>query len=168
MQTYTGRKFFPTSPNADDICIADIAHALSLHCRFNGHTRVFYSVAEHSVRVSNMLPDSLRLWGLMHDSAEAYTGDIIRPIKMLLPDAEAMEDAILRVIADKYGLSWPMPAEVHMADDIVLMTEKRDIMGQSPHDWEIQIEPLPGKIEPWTAESSEAAFLDKFRELSGS
>ena len=165
MQTYTGRKFFPAEPKAEDVSIKDIAHSLSLHCRFNGHTKWFYSIAEHSVRVSDILPQELKLWGLLHDAAEAYTGDIIRPVKKLLVGAEAMEDVILKVIVEKYGLAWPMPREVAIADDTVLVTEKRDLMGESPDEWGLDLQPLAKIIEPWASENAELVFLEAFENL---
>ena len=76
--TYTGRQFWPLDPRPEDICIRDIAHHLSLCCRFNGACRVHYSVAQHSVMVANILPAPLRFWGLMHDATEAYVGDMVR------------------------------------------------------------------------------------------
>lgn len=80
IQTFTGKKFYPLSPQIEDICIEDIAHALSNVCRYAGHCRDFYSVAQHCVMVSDWMP-SMKLEGLMHDASEAYLGDISRPLK---------------------------------------------------------------------------------------
>ena len=76
LQTYTGIQFWPLDPRPEEIDIQDIAHALSLLCRFNGHCQRFYSVAEHSVHVSTILAPEFGLWGLLHDAAEAYLSDI--------------------------------------------------------------------------------------------
>lgn len=84
MQTYTGRKFWPLNPRAEEVYIEDIAHSLALSCRFNGHCKVFYSIAQHSVLVSQIVKPTQQLIALLHDSAEAYLGDIIRPIKRFL------------------------------------------------------------------------------------
>lgn len=81
IQTFTGKQFWPLAPKASDVCIEDIAHALSLKCRFGGHVKKFYSVAEHCVRVMKILKPADQLWGLMHDAAEAYLPDIAAPIK---------------------------------------------------------------------------------------
>ena len=109
IQTYTGRRFHPLAPRADELDLVDIAHALSLNCRFNGHCRCFYSVAEHCVRVADILPPELALWGLLHDAAEAYLADVPRPAKQQMPQFVAAEDRLLRVIVEHFGLSWPMP-----------------------------------------------------------
>lgn len=86
MQTYSGRVVHLVNPRADEIHIADIAHALSQTCRFAGHTPVFHSVAHHSVLVADLLgPDQrLALWGLLHDASEAYLHDLTRPLKRVL------------------------------------------------------------------------------------
>ena len=81
IQTMSGVIFYPLDPRPEEIRIEDIAHALSHQCRFAGHCREFYSVAEHSVRVSRELPQEFMLWGLLHDASEAYLVDLPRPIK---------------------------------------------------------------------------------------
>src|SRR5258708_302056 len=81
MQTYTGRAYWPADPRAEDVCIEDIAHALSLLCRYTGHCKRFYSVAEHSILISQVVPPEYAFFGLMHDAQEAYINDLARPIK---------------------------------------------------------------------------------------
>lgn len=165
IQTYSGRKFYPLSPRVGDIFIEDIAHSLSMLCRFNGHSRIFYSVAEHSVRVSKILPPNLQLWGLLHDSAEAYLSDIPRPLKKNFREFREVEDALLEVIARRFGLSWPMPAEVVEADNRLLATEARDLMAPHPEPWNLPFPPLAERIVPLGPAEAEAAFLARFREL---
>ena len=80
MSTYTGKKFFPFDPRPEQICIEDIAHGLSMLCRFSGQCPYFYSVAEHSIYVVHCLPDNLQLEGLLHDASEAYLADLPRPV----------------------------------------------------------------------------------------
>lgn len=173
IQTFTGRQFFPSAPRPEDVDVADIAHALSLQCRFNGHCAAFYSVAEHCVRVSRLLSElypgrrDLALWGLLHDAAEAYVADLPRPVKAMMPGFREMEDRVLRVVVARYGLPWPMPAEVCEADDALLVTECRDLMGPCPAPWETDAEPLPTKIEPADPKEAERMFLGRFGELVG-
>ena len=81
IQTYTGKRFWPLSPERGEICIEDIAWALSNMPRFAGHASRFYSVAEHSLTVSRHCPVGLKLAGLLHDASEAYLCDIPSPVK---------------------------------------------------------------------------------------
>jgi len=166
IQTFSGRRFFPLEPRAEELDVADIAHALSLLCRFNGHCLRFYSVAEHSLRVSKACPPEYTRWGLMHDAAEAYLSDLPRPIKQCMPFFRDCEDRLLRVIADRYDLGWPMPVEVAAADTRLLATEARDLMVAPPASWELGQDPLPERIEPLGPAEAETAFLARFEELS--
>ena len=83
IHTFTGRHFYPLNPNADDVDIEDIAHALANTCRFNGHVSTFYSVAQHCVLASQYC-ESDPLWALMHDAAEAYLPDVAAPVKKVI------------------------------------------------------------------------------------
>jgi uncharacterized protein len=166
IQTHSGKQFFPLEPRIGDIDIQDIAHALSLNCRFNGHCLTFYSVAEHSVRVSRALPTDLARWGLLHDAAEAYLTDLPRPVKHQMPEFSVIEDRLLKVIAERFGLSWPMPDAVKYADDALLATESRDIMAPAPAPWLLDAKPLQGKIVPISAPEAKRAFLERFDELA--
>ncbi len=173
MQTFSGKQFFPLKPT--DICINDIAHSLSLICRFNGHCRVFYSVAEHSVRVSDILSKELALWGLLHDAAEAYIGDIVGPIKKFMwygCDGEALtkikiiEENIFSKIGECFSLQLPMPPEVVEADLTLLATEKRDLMSQEPAPWLPMPKPLEEKIaQPLSPHLAENLFIKRFKSL---
>jgi 5'-nucleotidase len=167
IQTYVGKQFWPLAPRAEDLDILDIAHSLSLQCRFNGHSRVFYSVADHSVRVAENLPRDLALWGLLHDAAEAYLGDLSRPLKSQLEAQwfNDAEDRLLRIIAETYGLAWPMPPQVRAADDVLLVTEARDLMREPPADWCLEAKPLAARIEPLEPAAAEALFLERYEAL---
>ena len=167
IQTYTGRQFFPLEPRPDDIDIRDIAHSLSLQCRFNGHCRGFYSVAEHSVRVSRILDGRERLWGLLHDAAEAYISDLPRPLKATAPGFRAAEDRLLEVIVARFGLAWPMPAHVAHADEVLLATEMRDLMAPPPAPWLLDARPLAETVVPVAPDAAERMFLARFAELGG-
>jgi uncharacterized protein len=102
----------------EDIDIRDIAHALSRLCRYNGHCGGFISVARHSIWVSDVLPRELALWGLLHDAPEAYLGDMTRPVKRqeAMEEFRAADERLEQVVAEKFGLEYPMPIEVHEAD----------------------------------------------------
>jgi len=167
IQTAAGRKFYPLDPRAEDIDIEDIAHALSLNCRFNGHCRTFYSVAEHSVRVSRLLTGDEALWGLLHDASEAYLTDLPRPVKAQMPAFRDWEDKLEKIIIEHFGLNWPMPEAVKTADDRLLSTEARDLMAEPPEVWSWGAAVLEERIEPWTWEDAKRAFLARFEQLSG-
>jgi hypothetical protein len=91
IQTYSGRQFWPLDPRVEDVHLEDIAHALSNVCRYTGHVREFYSVAEHSVHVSWSCEPEDALWGLLHDASEAYLADMARPVKQNMPVYVAAE-----------------------------------------------------------------------------
>ena len=167
--THSGRQFFPLSPREEDIEIEDIAHHLSLINRFSGATREPYSVAEHSVRVSYLLPPNLALWGLLHDAPEAYILDMATPIKMntnLGFVYRGVEKGIMRVICRKFGLSEEEPPEVKIADRIMLVTEKRDLLIHNPKhpSWNIEAEPLRDFIHQVTWRKAKIAFMERFVE----
>ena len=162
IQTYTGRQFWPLKPKPEDVDIRDIAHALSLICRFTGHTREFYSVAQHSVLMSDRFEPQ---WGLLHDAAEAYIADVARPVKRALPEYKMAEDRILATIGEKFGLELPIPDTVHNGDLILLATERRDLMGKCVHPWACLdcVEPLDDyEIQPWVPQFAEQSFLERF------
>jgi len=162
IQTFTGRRFDPLRPDPADVDIRDVAHSLSLLCRFNGHCLAYYSVAEHSVRVSLLVPPPLAMWGLVHDAAEAYLSDLPRPVKHRFPAFSDMEDRLLEVIVRRFGLPWPMPPEVKRADDVLLATERRDLMAEGPGSWDLGVDPLPERIVPLGPADAERAFLARY------
>jgi len=159
IQTFTGRRVHPLDPNPDEIDLKDIAHALSLQCRFAGHCREFYSVAEHSVRVARALPENLKRWGLLHDAAEAYLNDITRPVKSRFPDYRKFEDLLLEAVGLRFNLGPGPSDEIMHMDNVVLATEARDLLGPAPDMWSPLPEPLPQKIEPWNWRDAEDRFL---------
>jgi 5'-deoxynucleotidase YfbR-like HD superfamily hydrolase len=102
--TSNGNQFDVANPSADDVDVEVIAHALSNACRFGNQTRSFYSVAQHSVIVSVLVPDFLELPALLHDATEAYLHDLPRPVKALLPEYKVLEARLARVIAKAFQL----------------------------------------------------------------
>jgi 5'-deoxynucleotidase YfbR-like HD superfamily hydrolase len=114
--TYAGKTVDPFAMKASDVDIRDIAHFLSMQCRFNGHCTFFYSVAEHCILVADLLPDSLKLEGLLHDATEAYLGDMPTPIKCRFKDFQVAEECLHKVIAEKFALCPEIPRPVISAD----------------------------------------------------
>lgn len=163
----SGAYFDFANPEASEFTIEDIAGALSRLCRFTGQTREFYSVAQHSVVVSRMLPDRLKLAGLLHDAHEAFVGDISTPLKGLLPDFRALEHRIQRVVLARFGLHHPLPLEVKHADECALLTEARDLL--PPHDpWPAFAHMQPSLVPtyPLAPKTAEAHFMAAYRHLT--
>lgn len=168
IQTFTGKSFFPLSPNLEDICIEDIAHALSLICRFNGHSLEFYSVAQHCILVSQYCSEKNKLAGLLHDASEAYICDIPRPLKHTDDFARyrRIESLLQSSIYYKYQLTNLDIKEVKDVDLKMLATEKRDLMAPSQKDWSWLPEPYPEKITPLSPKEAEELFLKTFFKLT--
>lgn len=166
MQTFTGKAFYPLDPKASDVCIEDIAHALSMMCRYGGHSVRFYSVAEHSVHVSWNVPSEDALWGLLHDSAEAYCGDMIRPMKRFIPEYEKAEAAIMLTICERFGLTLPMPEMVKYIDNAILGDEKDAVLAPCAHDWGLRYPRLGATILGLAPSLAETLFLNRFAELT--
>ncbi len=158
---YAGGVIDPFNPCSDQIRIEDIAHALSMLCRFNGHCRHFYSVAEHSVRVAERCRVNLQLDGLLHDAAEAYLGDLPRPIKQALPDFQSAERRLQAEISRKFDLSMEMPDEVRLADDEMLRIELTALI----HPCEVSSPGTKQSLECWAPERAKAEFLEFYAEL---
>lgn len=181
-QTYTGKKFWPLDPNAEDICIEDIAHALSLLCRFGGHCKEFYSVAQHSVLGAQTLYIDTKLHSekryslahhfLLHDAAEAYICDLPRPIKRHSELGKIyieIEHKLERVIAAKFNLDWPPDPIIKYTDSRMLLTEKRDLLTDPPSAWKQDEGEFPlfdFSIQAWSPKSAEHEFLLMFNFLN--
>ena len=170
LQTASGRAFHILNPRVEDVDIDDIAHALSHQCRFAGHSQSFYSVAQHSVLVSWLVPPEHKLAALLHDSAEAYLADVPTPLKQVMLQYREIEQRVLRVIGDRFGVELvDLPRCVHEADRIMLATEQRDVMrNPPPFEWRATrgVEPDPSSIYPWSAGMAKLRFLVRFEALS--
>lgn len=170
IRTFTGRLFRPLDPASGEIEIRDIAHALAQQCRFAGHTRVPYSVGQHSVLVSYraaQLDARAGLWGLLHDASEAYLTDVPRPLKALPAFASyrIAERTLQTLIYTQFGCHGREPVAVAQADHDLLAVEFRDLMpARSGDGWSERADGLP-LIEPWSADKAEAQFLLRFLEL---
>ena len=152
--TRTGQRFDLLAPRAELISTLDIAHALAHVCRFGGHTRHHYSVAQHSLLVASIVPDGLQLTALLHDATEAYICDMVRPLKALLPDYSEIEHGIWLAICDRFNIDPSIPTSIHEADMIALATERRDLMPEHGETWPCLagITPLPTTLPRWTSE----------------
>jgi len=167
-QTYTGKQFWPLDPRAEDIDLKDISHGLANLCRFNGHCKSFYSVAQHSVLVSKMVSQEQKLAALFHDASESYTGDLIGPLKRSLPpEFKQIELRIEGLIYQTLGITNVNHDEIKLADRRALVTEMRDVMGRPPAKWNEDglFEPHPEKIIPLMPNEAEQAFLERYEKL---
>lgn len=179
IETYTGRRFDLLDPQPEMICIEDIAHSLSQQCRFTGHTRCFYSVAEHCWHVSSLCP-AYPLWGLLHDASEAYLTDLARPVKQATPIGPvylAVEAKIMKAICGRFKLLPvdTMPKEVKCGDNTLLLAERNALMNpESVLMWDMaqfrgatkeSVESV--QIRAWTPQEAEQFFLERFDSLTG-
>ena len=186
MDTFTGGRINPATLKESDINIKDIAHSLALTCRFRGHCSTFYSVAEHSVRVSNitlklLIEDKARrflstsreytigeaeyrtaLLALLHDAAEAYTGDHPRGLKS--SEQRELESKVQGVIVKRLGLQGAYSEFIKKADNIMLAMEGRDLMPTTA-GWYLPESPLEEIIVPLEWRIAEEAFIAKFDSL---
>lgn len=161
--TLTGKRVDLVEPWSEQITIDDIALGLSRMPRFAGQTSQFYSVAQHSVLVAHYVPHHLRLQALLHDATEAYLSDLPRPVKSLCPMYRNLEVELWKVIAERFHLPEVLRPEVKQADDVLLVTEKRDLcQGHPPWD-HLPAMPLEDiTIVPWSPEEARVVFLEKF------
>jgi Predicted hydrolases of HD superfamily len=172
IELVSGKFFYFLEPKEEDFVIQDIAHALANTCRFTGHCNRFYSVAEHSVHVSNLLSGTgLELDGLLHDASEAYLPDVASPIKQFLPDYNAIEDRLLKAIFSKWGLEYPFHPAVKHCDLVMLSTEAHFLLPSQGNVWDLwdyrKRPPVAAGTKPSCVEPSVAKtmFLERFYEL---
>lgn len=168
IQTYSGSyiNFLDFTENVYKI--DDIAHALSNICRFTGHCKEFYSVAQHCVIASHNVPKEYALDALMHDAVEAYLGDVSSPLKQFLPEYKRIEKELYADIAASFGFNERTPDVVKHIDLVMLATEKRDLMIEADLIWGFleNIEPLPEEIQTWAPTLACRRFLSRYHELT--
>ncbi|AWL12785.1 uncharacterized protein HMF8227_02333 [Saliniradius amylolyticus] len=166
-QTYSGDYLDLSGPDVSALTVNDIAHSLSNQCRFNGHCQAFYSVAQHSVLVSQIVPRELQYDALFHDAAEAVTGDMTHPIKRMLLDFQALEDEVEEALFAQLGVTTPLDPAIKQADLILLATERRDLMAEQTLPWAMLegVEPLSEVISPWTPEQAKQRFQARYNQL---
>jgi hypothetical protein len=175
--TRSGAKFDVLDPKVEDVHLSDIVWSLSRVCRFNGHTRRFYSVAQHSLHTAELIYEwtgdrSLALSALLHDAAEAYTGDIARPIKRMFEDRfpgsfEELELGVELAIMARFNVSGPLDSSwstIKQADDVMVATEIRDLMNTpASGSWSEDLEqPLERTITPMDAAEVRRKFTHTF------
>ena len=166
MQTFRGGRFYPLDPRPEDIYAEDIAHALSMLCRYGGHVARFYSVAEHCVLMSRAVAPENALAALLHDATEAYVVDVPRPLKRHLRDYGPIEAAVWNAICLRFRVAGDLPAEVHEADDRIILTERDDLMPRHERWWQDgRIAPLPVDVRGWMPWDAEHEYLNRLTEL---
>ena len=169
MRIWTGADLDILNLTPDQIDIHDIATHLSRIARWNGATATerMFTVAEHSVGVSNLCPTDLALWGLLHDAGECFIGDIITPLKADIQRLADIERHILFVISHKFGLPWPMPEAVKQADRFMLGWESRDYLDPPMFKYITKdhrgLQRLP---EPADEIAARMTFMARFNELT--
>ena len=173
LETYTGARFHFLDPHNDEIRIEDVAHALSMCCRYGGHTKSFYSVAEHSLLIAEYVGwlgygPSTVLTALLHDASETYTGDMARPLKMILSDFRAVEDRIERALARKFGTIYPPPVIIKECDRRIIRDERAQCMSESGNAWGSfdDLQPLGVTIEFLQPSDAERLFLGTYQSLT--
>ncbi|WP_440530396.1 HD family hydrolase [Serratia nevei] len=168
IRTHSGHHFYYQAISADAIEIDDIAQALSNICRFAGHLDDFYSVAQHSVLVSRLVPPELALEALLHDASEAYCQDIPAPLKAMLPDYRDIEASVDNAIRSLFGLPMEHSPEVKRADLVMLATERRDLGIDDGDKWDILDGIAPTDefaIHPLNPRQARQLFIARFNEL---
>lgn len=168
--TFSGLKFYFLNPQPDQIDIVDIAHALSLNCRYNGHVRHFYSVAEHSVLIADLVYEVTgckrqALSALMHDASEAYICDVPRPIKPHLRDYDGIEKTIEKAVQDKYGFD-PKNELIEYYDYNIVADEAIALFDNVP-EWVQHYEPIGVDILCMLPKFAEQMFLARFKKYKG-
>lgn len=170
IQLHSGAYFDLSDPRGSELSIADIAHALSMTCRFGGHTDVFYSVAQHCVLASRTVAEEFAYAALMHDAAEALIGDIPSPLKAMLPCYRALEKKVEMAVFDRFNVPFPLPPEVKHADLVMLGTERRDLMQPTTTggEWSVLkgIEPREREIVPWSPAGAYNRFMNRYEDLT--
>lgn len=181
LEPYSSKKFYLYEPEKYEYDIEEIAHVLSLQCRFGGHIKFFYSVALHSVYVSRIVSEEFALAALLHDASEAYIQDIITPLKRIpeFKEYRIIEDRVQKAIYDYFKISYNedqiIAPEIKQADEIMLVTERQCLKKESDNDWAVQATPLDEdsmnfyNIDLYTPTYPNMAskeFLDRYYELT--
>lgn len=156
------------APGAGLFTIEDIAHGLSMTCRFAGQCSRFYSVAQHCVHLSEIVPPDHAYQGLMHDAAEAFVGDMTKPLKDMLPEFSVIEERVEAEIFNRFNVETPFPPTIKEADIVMLVTEQYQLM-KNRDDWEYcrGRKPLDRVLPTWTQGQAKSKFMKRFYALTG-
>lgn len=168
ISTYTGRKVYPWNPKPEDIDPLDIAISLSRTPRFRAHTRDFYSVAQHCVIASHLVPKQDALWALLHDAPEAYIGDLPKPLKQMVPEWEKADILLTRAVCDRFELHYSMPESVKEVDRFLLVTEAALLLTHHVDAWHLQLGVEPDMdllIDPLPSNTAFIQFMERFANL---
>jgi len=166
IRTFTGKKLYWDHVEDHDFSVHDIAHALSMKCRWSGHTKVFYSVAQHSVMVSRLVAPEFKMDALFHDLSEAYMPDFPSPLKWFLRDQgftvlSDMEKRLEKAAAKKLGLAYPRNPSIKHADLVMLSTESRALMPDGEERLGM-IEPMRDPLIPLSPADAKKLFLREY------
>jgi len=173
LQTVSGRWVNPFDPDPEQLDAGDIARALANLCRFGGHSRSFYSVAQHSVIVSRLVEERTgdaeeAFAALMHDATEAYLGDMPHPLKHRSPLGaayKAAEDHLEQALRDRFRIKPDVP-EIKRVDKALLAAERRAFSAERWHWPELEgVEPLDLELAAWPPDEAARAFAERYAEL---
>lgn len=170
IETFTGIAFPVKEVRPELINIDDIAHALSMVCRYAGHCRRFYSVAEHSCHVHDVIASDETskdhsLAALLHDASEAYIGDVTRPLKVCLPDYREIEKRLQSTIYERFEavLTDCGLRVIKRADNMVLKAEAEQLMFSQGALWDFgDIEAASVAVGCWSPDRAEREFRERF------
>jgi len=164
---HSGKYFDILDPVSFEYEIEDIATALSNLCRYTGHVDHFYSVAEHSVLVSQLVPPKLALCGLLHDASEAFLGDISSPLKQLLPNYKDIENNVQEQIAKAFNLPWPFPEDIHVADKKLYWAERKTLAPGVDSLWHQERGPARKvEVKGFLPKEARKMFINRYKEIT--
>tara|TARA_B110000902_G_C14047584_1_gene490362 strand:+ start:131 stop:670 length:540 start_codon:yes stop_codon:yes gene_type:complete len=163
--TFTNKKFHFMNPSVNEICIEDIAQALSMNCRYSGHVKDFYSVAEHSVIIADLVYKETHskheaLSALLHDASEAYLTDVPRPIKPYLTNYVKIEASVEKIVQEKFNIS-PMSKLTKYLDTHIVGAEAKLLFNVVP-DWAHNYDDMCINIDSHSPKTAKAKFMKAF------
>jgi hypothetical protein len=167
----SGRSLYYDRPDPIVLDPEVIAHSISKLCRWTGHCLEFFSVAQHCVLVSRIVPPEHALAGLMHDASEAFVGDVNRPLKWAMERASPgmfrdIEDRLHAALAERYGFQFPFDESVMHADSVSLSTEKRDILPDDGIPWIGMPPPIEQRLRPVGPKAAYRMWMDRYAQLT--